>query len=538
MFKRSIASLLIVLVLITGQLLTSNSVANAGQQPTAKDDLAERIKDEEMNRSQYMEILSHLTEEIGPRLTNSPNFRKAATWTKDQLAGWGLQNAHLEPWGPFGRGWTLQRFSAEVTAPNYFPLIAYPKAWSPSTKGEVTADVVYIDASTEADLQKYKGILKGKIVLATRPRPVEAHFEATAHRWSDEEMLKFAMDEPYPPDNPVLAGPPSTQQMGNFMFSAQRFAFIAQEGAAVVVTPTSAGDGGVIQVMSAAVPYPADTPRDKRLPIWNPNSAQTMPQFSVTAEQYNRMVRMIQHGVALKMSVNITAQYNSEDLMSTHTIAEIPGTDLKDEVVMLGAHLDSWHAGTGATDNGAGVALMMETVRLLQTLKLQPRRTIRIALWGGEEEAAGSRYYVNQHFGRWDRTTSPPKLITTPEYDKFSAYYNFDAGTGKIRGVFLGGNESLRPIFRPWLKPFVSMGAGTLTINGDWDSDFEWFDEINLPIVNFIQDEIDYETRTHHTNQDVLERIQVDDMKQAAIITAYFVYQTAMRDEKLPHKSN
>jgi hypothetical protein len=454
------------------------------------------------------------------------------------LSAWGLQNAHLEPWGPFGRGWSLQRFSAAVTSPNYFPLIAYPKAWSPATKGEVTADVVYIDAMTEADLQKYKGTLRGKIVLASRPRPVEAHFEATAHRWTDEDMLKYAMDEPYPPDNPVLAGPPSKDQMEAARFYAQRFLFIAQEGAAVVATPSPIGDGGTIQVMSAAIPYPFDTPRDKRLPIWNPNSAQTMPQITVAAEHYNRMVRMIEHGVALKMSVNLTCQYNTEDLMSTNTIAEIPGTDLKDEVVMIGAHLDSWHAGTGATDNAAGVALMMETARLIQTLKLQPRRTIRIVLWGGEEEGEiGSRFYVQQHYGKWDRSVNPPKLVTTPEYDKFSAYYNFDAGTGKIRGMFLADNEGLRPIFRAWLKPFVSMGAGTLTANADWSSDFDSFDNINLPIVSPIQDEIDYETRTHHTNQDVLDRIQLDDMKQATIITTYFVYQTAMRDERLPHRS-
>ena len=537
MLKRSIATLFLVFILVFGQFINSNG-AQSAPQTGAKDELAERIKDEEMNRSQYMEILSHLTEEIGPRLTNSPNFRKAATWSKDQLSQWGLQNAHLEPWGPFGRGWSLQRFSAEVTSPNYFPLIAYPKAWSPSTKGEVVADVVYIDAKSEADLQKYKGTLKGKIVLASPPRAVEAHFEPTAHRWSDEDMLQYAMDEPYPPDNPTLAGPPSKEQMDAARFAGQRFLFIAQEGAAVVLTPSPVGDGGTMQVMSATIPYPADTPRDKRLPIWNPSSGATMPQMTVAAEHYDRMIRMIQHGVALKMSVNITAQYNSEDLMSTNTIAEIPGTDLKDEVVMIGAHLDSWHAGTGATDNGAGVALMMETVRLIQTLKLQPRRTIRIVLWGGEEEGElGSYYYVQQHYGKWDRTGKLAKLVTTPEYDKFSAYYNFDAGTGKVRGFFLANNEGLRPIFRTWLKPFVSMGAGTLTANSDWGSDFDAFDRINLPVVSPIQDEIDYETRTHHTNQDVLDRIQIDDMKQAAIITTYFVYQTAMRDEKLPRKT-
>ena len=458
MRNRSVIGFLLVGILLFAQLI--NLKVNAQTSAVNSEEIAHRIKNEETNNSQFMDTLSYLIEVIGPRLTNSPNFRKAATWSKDKLTSMGLQNAHFEQWGPFGRGWSMQHFSAQVIEPQSIPLIAVPKAWSPLTKGELVSDVVYIDASNEADLQKYKGKLKGKIVLLTRPLPVEAHFTPTSTRWTDEEMLKYADDELYPPDNPLLAPPPTQDQIAAAKFSAIRNLFVYNEDPALLLEPSREGDGGTIQVQSASIPYSPDTPRNKRATAWDPNAPKIIPQVVVAVEQYNRMVRMVQHGLNLKMAVDLKAQYNSEDLMSTHTIAEIPGTDLKDEVVMIGAHLDSWHAGTGATDNGAGVALMMEVVRLFQTLKLQPRRTIRIALWGGEEEAAGSRYYVGQHFGHWDRTSNPPRLITTPEYDKLSAYYNFDAGTGKVRGFFLAGNEALRRYFargsnrlRIWARP-------------------------------------------------------------------------------------
>jgi len=228
-------------------------------------------------------------------------------------------------------------------------------------------------------------------------------------------------------------------------------------------------------------------------------------------------------------------KFYDDDLMSSHTIAEIPGSDLKNEVVMMGAHLDSWHSGTGATDNGAGVAVMMEAARIIQALGLKPRRTIRVALWGGEENFGASRLYVSKHFGHWEMSPAK-KLIKEPEYDRLSAYLNLDAGTGKVRGVFLANNEALRSVFRPWLEPLRSMGVTTLTSNGDWGSDFFFFDQIGIPIVSFIQDEIEYETRTHHSNEDVFDRIQADDLKQAAVVVAAFAYQIAMRDEKLPHK--
>ena len=292
--------------------------------------------------------------------------------------------------------------------------------------------------------------------------------------------------------------------------------------------PSPRGDGGTVFVQGAEIP--------KRVRPFL-TDAKALPQAVVSIEHYNRMARMIQAGERLKIAVDLDVQFYDDDLMSSHTLAEIPGSDLKDEVVMMGGHLDSWHTGTGATDNGAGVAVMMEAARILQAVKLKPRRTIRVALWGGEEGVGASRFYVNQHFGDMKQDANGKwQLVKAAEYDKLSAYLNLDAGVGKIRGVFLADNEALRPILRPMLEPFRSMGASTLTINGDWGSDFVFFDGLGLPIVNFIQDEIEYDTRTHHSNQDVLDRVQPEDLKQAAVIVAAFAYQIAMRDEKLPHK--
>jgi len=492
-----------------------------------------RIKEEELTRSELIKTLTYLTDVIGPRLTNSPNYRRASVWTRDQLASWGLTNAHLEPWGPFGRGWELKRFSAQVIEPQAIPLIAYPLAWSPPTNGELISEVVYLDAASEADFGKYKGQLKGRIVLLGDVRKVEAHFDPLARRWNDFDMLQYAIDQPYPPNNGNIRQPPSPQQVESWKFRSARLRFAFEEGAALLISPSPEGDGGTIYVQAAELPRPINGNSIRPFS----KEAKTVPQIVVSVEQYNRMVRMIQAGEKLKVAIDLAVKFYDDDLMSSHTIAEIPGSDLKDEVVMMGAHLDSWHSGTGATDNGAGVAVMMEAARIIQALGLKPRRTIRIALWGGEENFGASGLYVRQHFGHWE--TSPEKkrsLVKEPEYDRLSAYLNLDAGTGKVRGVFLANNEALRPVFRPWLEPLRSMGVTTLTINGDWDSDFEFFDDIGIPIVSFIQDEIEYETRTHHSNEDVFDRIQADDLKQAAVVVAAFAYQIAMRDDKLPHK--
>jgi len=556
MLQRKLLSVFLLYAFLLPTVAFGQAAAPASYQ--APKDVIDKIKDEGTNRSQVMQTLSYLTDVIGARLTGSPQMKRANEWTRDQMAKWGLQNAKLEAWGPFGRGWTLKSFDAQVVAPYGIPLLAYPKAWSPSTKGAVTADVVYFNAKTDAELEKYKGQLRGKIVLISEPRSLKAVDAALSSRYTDEELTKLAAAP-----NPATDAPrpqqatPSPEQAQRFQQQQQQRAmagkimnFVLQEGAAVLLDNSRLGSGGTIFVSGATVAQdvPAN-PQDRPIrlsPQQKEAEAKMLPQMTVATEHYNRLVRMINQGEKLRMTVNIQAEYNDNDPMSYNTTAEIPGSDpkLKDEVVMLGGHMDSWHSSTGATDNAAGVAVAMEAVRILQTLGLKPRRTIRVGLWSGEEQGLfGSRAYVKQHFGEMQDTGAaagqPAKreLVKKPEYEKLSAYYNLDNGTGKIRGVYQQGNAAVAPIFRSWLEPFKDMGATTLTLANTGGTDHLAFDAIGLPGFQFIQDEIEYDTRTHHSNQDNYDRLQADDMKQAATIMAAFVYQTAMMDEKIPRKA-
>ncbi len=531
------------------------------QQPTPDpNDPIVRITDEGLNRSHVMETLSYLSDVIGPRLTGSPNMKRSNEWTRDQMTKWGLKNAHLEAWGPFGRSWILKGFAAQVIAPQTIPLIAYPKAWSPGVEIE-NGDVVYIDAKNENELQRFKGKLRGKIVMTSTMREVKAHFDALGTRLSEKELLELA-DAPEPgsrrgnrfANNPQFAG-----FIQNQIFAAKKLRFFVEEGAALLLD-ASQGDGGTLFVAGANLPQEIDTTSIMttlrslflgRLHPYDKDATKVVPQVVVAVEQYNRLARMIQAGEKLQMKVNFESEFNDKDLMAYNTVAEIPGTDKSDELVMLGGHMDSWHAGTGATDNGAGVAVAMEAVRILQALNLKPRRTIRVALWSGEEEGLlGSEAYVAQHFGKAEEPADAsfarmvegggvaPKITKGAEYDKLSAYYNLDNGTGKIRGVYLQSNEAVLPLFRQWLAPFRDMGAQTLSISNTGGTDHLSFDAIGLPGFQFIQDEVEYDTRTHHSNQDVFDRIQADDMKQAATIMAAFIYNTAMLDERLPRKAS
>ena len=555
--------LLLIFLASPATLLAQTSTAPA---PDPNDPI-QRIKNEGMNHSQVMQTLSYLSDVIGPRLTASPGMKRANEWTRDQLTKWGLQNAHLAPWGPFGRGWTLKRFSAQVTEPMGIPLIAYPKAWSPGFATPITADVVYCDARNDADLEKFKGKLNGKIVLTAPTRDVPAHFQAQGTRLNEKELLALAdAPEPRPGGGRGNFGN-NPNARGAFEFAGAKLRFFQAEGAALLIDP-SRGDGGTIFVQSASVPPPIRDPnattQTRGTPAYDKSAPKVTPQLVLAIEQYNRIVRMLQANEPVKMTVDLAVAWQEADLMGYNTIAEIPGTDLKDEIVMLGGHMDSWHSGTGATDNAAGVSVAMEAVRIIQTLGLKPRRTIRVALWSGEEQGLlGSRAYVAEHFGSIQNPATSaapatgggntnalgggggngngsapagPVLVKKTDYEKLSAYFNLDNGTGRIRGVYLQGNEGVRSLFRQWLTPFRDMGATTLSISNTGGTDHLAFDAIGLPGFQFIQDEIEYDTRTHHSNQDVFDRIQADDMKQASTIMAAFVYQTAMRDEKLPRK--
>ena len=564
MIRRQFAALVLLLALIAPYAALAQQQP-ANQQPALDpNDPIAKIRDEGMNRSQVMQTLSYLTDVIGPRLTASPQMKRANEWTRDTLAKWGLQNAHLESWGPFGCGWSLKRFSAQVVEPQGFPVIAYPKAWSPGTNGRIAAEVIYFDAKDEADLARFKGKLKGKIVLTAPMREVKALFAAPATRLDEKELLTLANAPlPRPPGRGGAGGNRNSAFLAQQQFLAKKFQFFAEEGAAVLVDP-GRGDGGTIFVQSALVPQPYQPPTfgapqpnaPRRINSYDKDAPKFAPQVVLGAEHYNRIVRMIQAGEKVKMEVELAVEFQDKDLNGYNTIAEIPGSDpaLKDEIVMLGGHMDSWHGGTGATDNGAGVAVGMEAVRIIQALGLKPRRTIRIALWSGEEQGLlGSRAYVAKHFGKMETPATPtatngngngtsatppaPVLVKLPDYDKFAGYFNLDNGTGKIRGVYLQGNEAMAGLFRQWLAPFRDLGAETLSLSNTGGTDHLAFDAIGLPGFQFIQDEIEYDTRTHHSNMDVFDRIQADDMKQASTIMAAFIYNAAMRDEKLPRKA-
>lgn len=506
----------------------------------------DKIRDEGMNRSQAMATMKYLSDVIGARLTNSPSQRRANKWTKEQLEKWGMKNAIVDPWGEFGKGWELKRFTATaMTGDEFIAFRAYPKAWSPSTSGIVTSNVVFVDATDEAGLEKYKGKLKGAIVFTAPERPVEPGFKPIASRVSDDELKK--MEEAKPAEGNAAGG---RGGQGN-PFAARKQRFYFEEGVAVLIEPSSGTDSGTIRVMGAS-PVPSAPQAGPPNPfggmrVYSKGAPATIPQLVAETEQYNRIMRLIKQGIAVKMSVDIEAKFYEDDTQGYNTIAEIPGTDLKDEVVMVGGHLDSWHSGNGSTDNGAGVTVAMEAMRIIAASGLKPRRTIKIGLWTGEEQGLlGSRGYVAKNLATLgDGSDSaafaamaggPRTLNKKAGYDKFAAYYNLDNGTGQIRGINMQGNEQLRPMFKEWLAPFKDIAATTVSVNSVGGTDHLAFDAVGLPGFQFIQDPIEYFGRTWHTTQDVADRTIEEDLKRSAVIMATFAYQSAMTDEKLPRK--
>ena len=501
-----------------------------------------KIKDEGMNHSQVMDILSYISDVYGPRLTGSPGFKKAANWATQKLTDLGLAGAWLEGFDPIGKGWELKRYSAVVSDKQEFPLISYPKAWSPGTKGTVSAEIIYLDAKTDSELDSYKGKLKGKFVMISDPREIKAHFDPEATRDADSTLLKMA-------NAGISQRGGGGGGRGQFRMTPEQKqaalvnyhkVMMAQNEHAAAILDVARGDGGTIFVQQASVPSHPDTPFTKRVPVYSPKAPEVLPQIAVGAEHYNRLVRMIKRGEHPRLEMNLEVEMTKPDSLYD-ILAELPGTDLKDEVVMIGAHYDSWHAGTGATDNGTGSAVCMEAMRILKSLGTAPRRTIRIGLWGGEEQGLlGSAAYVKRHFGERGETTpgsqTPPSITLKPDAEKFDVYFNNDNGSGKVRGVYMQGNEGVRPIFRDWLVPFRDLGASTLTLNNTGGTDHLSYDNIGLPGFQFIQDELEYSSRTHHSNMDVYDRAQEEDLKQASVIMAAFAYNAAMRDEKIPHK--
>ena len=486
-----------------------------------------KIKEEGSKNSKVMDIAFHLTDANGPRLAGSPGYTKAANWAKTELTKWGLVNSNLEPWGEFGKGWELQKSYVALTAPYYKPMIAYPKTWTKGTKGLQSGEIIIIEAKDSAELEKYKGKLKNKIVLLYRNDTLRQTFTADAKRFTDEDLDKMANAKPQQ-SRGQGQGTDTAQQRRMREFQRSRGAgsvasklkeLAEKEGAIAIVSSSPRGHDGTLFVQGGGA-YAAGSP-DNFLDIM------------ITAEDYGTICRLAKSGIPVKLDVDVKTAFNEKDTKGYNVVAEIKGTDpaLKDEIVMLGGHLDSWQAATGATDNAAGCSVMMEAVRILKALNIQPRRTIRIALWGGEEQGLlGSRGYVKNHFA------DPADMVLKPEHAKFSSYFNIDNGTGKVRGIYLQGNEKVKDIFTQWLAPFNEMGAKTVTISNTGGTDHQSFDAVGLPGFQFIQDPIEYDTRTHHTNMDSYDHLVAEDLQQISVIVASFVYNAAMRDEKLPRK--
>lgn len=487
------------------------------------------LRDEGYSNSQVMAILSMLTDVHGPRLTNSPGYQRAASYALQTLQSWGVEDVSFDHWDEeFGTGWALKKFSLSATTPAYSPLIAYPKAWSPGVKGTLKAEAIYLDIMNEADLDKYRGKLKGKVVLFSLPSPVRPSFTPDAWRHEDSTLKEMSQAKATAAYSGRRFTPPSEPQRLAFL----KWDLCHKEGAAAVLEASSRLENdGTLVVSAATVPYAPEVPYGLRLQAWNRNAPEILPQIVVAAEHYNRMVRQLQQRVGVTLEVVLQTEFFPA-ARGFNVIGEIPGTDLRDEVVMIGAHLDSWHSSTGATDNGVGSAVMMEAVRLIKSLGQKPRRTIRVALWGGEEQGLlGSRSYVRRKLGeRLDRTYPYDSIKLTSEGEKFSVYLNMDYGAGKYRGIYLQGNENALPQFQKWITPFIDAGAGTISLRNATGTDHLSFDALGLPAFQFIQDPLEYATRTHHANMDVFDKVVEDDLKHNAVMTAWFAWQAANGD--------
>ncbi|MCB0645753.1 MAG: M28 family peptidase [Saprospiraceae bacterium] len=499
-------------------------------QSDAATDINKIIRKHGMEQSKVAEISSMICDVHGPRLSGSQGLADARKWAESTLKEWGMANVKQEAWGPFGRGWELKHFEMHASSPQYWQVIAYPKAWSPSTKGLVSGEVIYIEATEEADLEKYKGKLKGKFVLFDPKRETKEWFESSASRYDADRLLKLANE-----GAPVPRPRRNWNNLGGMTFNKVLWKFLYDEQPLAVLDRGSKGDLGTVFVSGARVS------NEDNVRAYD-EQAMIVPQATLAVEHYNRLMRLLEKGVTPKISMEIKAEYQSPAKgMEYNVLAEIPGTDLKDEVVMFGAHFDSWHTGTGATDNGAGSSVMMEAARiLLETIKesgIQPRRTLRLALWTGEEQGLyGSANYVREHLAETEPGGWIPKALK-PEHEKISAYYNLDNGTGKIRGIYAQGNQAVVPIFRPWLDEFKDLDAATISLANTGGTDHLPFDGVGIPGFQFIQEPIAYFNSTHHSNMDNWDHLIEADLKQAATIIASFVWNTSQRDEKLPRKA-
>ena len=487
-------------------LAAALSPALLGAQENFDRAMVAKIRDEGLNRSHVWGMVDTLATVIGPRLTASPAFMRAATWARDHLASWGLRDVHFETW-PFGRGWEMQKFTLEMTEPRYAPMIGYPDAWSPSTQGDVVGTPVLIAGLSYDSLAKMRDRLRGAIVMT---QPLMTTFIR------EDRVNPTAPDAPpsVPPAPPAAgrgrAGGAGTGGGRGGQGEAQRIAALLHDAGVGAVLKPSRGEHGTIFVQT----------RDA--------GAMGVPTVVVAGEHYNNLIRLLDDHVPVKVRVNVQGRYFTQDTSGYNIIAELPGTDpaLRDQVVMIGAHLDSWHAATGATDNADGAATVLEAMRILQAVGAKPRRTIRVALWGGEEEGLfGSRAWVARHLAGDANKAAR---------DGMSMYLNIDPGYGLVYGFYMEGNEPAKAIFDSWLEPFKDLGARKNVIAGIGNTDHLSFIAEGVPGFNPVQEYAGYDVRIHHTNMDTMERMKPDDVKEAAIVFAAFAYNAAMRDAPIP----
>ena len=507
----------------------------------------ESIREEGLTYSHIMEYASALMDGIGPRLTGSPNAKRANEWAMEQLKAMGCSNSHLEDWGEFGMAWEQVNTSVRMVSPTGAVLIAQAAPWSRSTKGVVNGAAFWVDVKTEKDFEKYRGKLAGKIVLLGDMRDVKPLEKPLFVRLDDNDLGKL-LQYPVEREDHAKELEQDHEYRKRREFREKTGQFLTAEGVAGVLLPSRDGRNGG---GSGGTFFDDNGSAFGRF-YYRREHAPPLPVAVLAIEHYGRIFRLLKANVPVQIEMNVESRFGGDHEHGFNTIAEIPGTDpnLKDEIVMLGAHLDSWASGTGATDNGAGAVVSIEVMRILNALRVRPRRTVRVALWTGEEQGLlGSFNYVKQHLGSIPRSTKPDQLELSefardaagpialkPEDQTISAYFNLDNGSGKIRGIYLQDNSAVRPIFERWMEPLRDLGVSTLTLQNTGGTDHEAFDEIGIPAFQFIQDPLDYGSRTHHSNMDVYERLQPDDLAQAAVVEATFIYNAAMRDQMLPRK--
>ena len=487
-----------------------------------------RIRQEGFRNSKVVDILQELTDRIGPRLTGSPNMKRANDWAREKLTEFGLSNAHLEGYKPSGRGWSEELTWVRMILPDTAMLIAQARAWSPGTNGVVKGEVVGLTVGRKEDFEQYRGKLSGKIVLLGNSREVNLKTNPASSRFNEPQIQELAQysipDDPRPAES-------NEDTLKRAELNDALAKFLESEKVVAVIEPSQFDDG--ILTSNGVQP-------DK-------NSPAGMPALNMAIEHWGRINRLIQHKVPVELELNVQTKYYDGDSKVYNTIAEIPGTDKKDEIVMIGGHLDSWHGGTGATDNATGASAAMEAIRILKALDIHPRRTIRIGLWSGEEQGLlGSHAYVEQHLAAINEPADPKQAAFTSratgplqfkdEYDKTSVYFNLDAGSGKLRGILCQENAAACAIFEQWIVPFKDLGLTTATMRGTGSTDHISFDAVAVPGFSFIQDPLEYFTHTHHTNMDVYERVSRADLMQQAVVLAWFAYQAAMRDGMMPRK--